>query len=164
MSGSFASVQWNACVHRLNLSLYSHPKDFWGNGVRTHVNSKGNIPVTGRSEEDQTCNPASCTTVSPTHNPLSYSCPESTLTLRSSYTLMSKRDVSASGGRRADSSLGNLCKPDRSSSASTLNTVSPLVFWYSDKTTCQGQNTPLQHRLSKELKNDGTKHPALCSY
>ena len=31
----------NACVHRLDLGLYSHPKEFWGNGVRTHVNSKG---------------------------------------------------------------------------------------------------------------------------
>ena len=46
MSGSFESVQWNACVHRLDLDLYSHPKEFWGNGVRTHVNSKGKIPST----------------------------------------------------------------------------------------------------------------------
>ena len=30
MSGSFESVQWNACVHRLDLSLYSHPKEFGG--------------------------------------------------------------------------------------------------------------------------------------
>ena len=44
MSGSFESVRWNACVHRLDLGLYSHPKEFWGNGVRTHVNSKGIIP------------------------------------------------------------------------------------------------------------------------
>ena len=29
-SGSFESVQWNACMHRLDLSLYSHPKEFWG--------------------------------------------------------------------------------------------------------------------------------------
>ena len=35
MSGSFESMRWNACVHRLDLGLYSHPK------VRTHVNSKG---------------------------------------------------------------------------------------------------------------------------
>ena len=33
MSGSFESVRWNACVHRLDLGLYSHPKEFWGNGV-----------------------------------------------------------------------------------------------------------------------------------
>ena len=44
MSGSFESVHWNACVHRLDLGLYSHPKEFWGNGVRTHVNSKRKIP------------------------------------------------------------------------------------------------------------------------
>ena len=30
MSGSFESVQWNACVHRLDLNLYSHPKEFFG--------------------------------------------------------------------------------------------------------------------------------------
>ena len=28
MSGSFVSVWWNACVHRLDLGLYSHPKVF----------------------------------------------------------------------------------------------------------------------------------------
>ena len=31
-------------MHRLDLSLYSHPKEFFGNGVRTHVNSKGKLP------------------------------------------------------------------------------------------------------------------------
>ena len=45
-SGSFESVRWNACAHRLDLGLYSHPKEFWGNGVWTHVNSKGKIPST----------------------------------------------------------------------------------------------------------------------
>ena len=29
-SGSFESVQWNACMHRLDLGLYSHPKEFLG--------------------------------------------------------------------------------------------------------------------------------------
>ena len=30
-SGSFESVRWNACVLRLDLGLYSHPKEFfWG--------------------------------------------------------------------------------------------------------------------------------------
>ena len=33
-------------MHRLDLGLYSHPKEFWGNGVRTHVISKGKIPST----------------------------------------------------------------------------------------------------------------------
>ena len=49
MSGSLESVRWNACVHRLRLGLYSHPKEFSGNGVRTHVNSKGKIPSTGKN-------------------------------------------------------------------------------------------------------------------
>ena len=47
-SGSFESVRWNACMHRLDLGLYSDPKEFWGNGVWTHVNSKGKIPSTGK--------------------------------------------------------------------------------------------------------------------
>ena len=29
-SGSFESVRWNACAHRLDLGLYSHRKEFWG--------------------------------------------------------------------------------------------------------------------------------------
>ena len=44
MSGSFQSVLWNACVHRLDIGLYSHLKEFLGNGVRTHVDSKGKNP------------------------------------------------------------------------------------------------------------------------
>ena len=75
MSGSFESVQWNVCVHRLDLGLYSHLKEFWGNGVRTHVNSKGKIPSTRGKEQDQTRDSASCRTVSPTHYQLSYSDP-----------------------------------------------------------------------------------------
>ena len=50
MSGSFESVRWNVCVQRLDLSLYSHLKDCFGNGVRSHVNSKGKIPSTGRGK------------------------------------------------------------------------------------------------------------------
>ena len=42
MSGPFESVRWNACVHRLDLDLYSHPEEFGGNGVRNHV--KGATP------------------------------------------------------------------------------------------------------------------------
>ena len=29
MSRSSKSMQWNACVHRLDLGLYSHPKEFF---------------------------------------------------------------------------------------------------------------------------------------
>ena len=59
MSGSFESVRWNACVHRLDLSLHSHPNEFLGNGVRTHVDSKGKIPCIGGLEEGQTRDAAS---------------------------------------------------------------------------------------------------------
>ena len=51
MSGFFEFVRWNACVHRLDLGLYSHPKEFLGNGVSTHVNAKGKLPSTGRRLE-----------------------------------------------------------------------------------------------------------------
>ena len=30
MSGSYESIRWNACVHRLDFGLYSHLKEFWG--------------------------------------------------------------------------------------------------------------------------------------
>ena len=59
MSASSECVQWNACTHRLNLDLYYHLKEFTGNGVRTHVNSKGKIPSTGGSEEGWTHDAAS---------------------------------------------------------------------------------------------------------
>ena len=47
MSGSFETVWWNACMHRLDVGLYSHLK-VWGNGVWTHVNPKGKFPSTGK--------------------------------------------------------------------------------------------------------------------
>ena len=74
MSGFFECVRWNACVHRLDLGLYSHPKEFRANGVRTHVDSKGKT-LYWKLGEDQTPAAASCRTVSPTHYGLSYSSP-----------------------------------------------------------------------------------------
>ena len=70
MSGSFECVRWNACEHRLDVCLYSHLKEFWGNEVRTHVNSKGKIPSTGKkisSVEDRAHDAASSGTASPKH-------------------------------------------------------------------------------------------------
>ena len=74
MSVSFESVPWNACVHTQELSLYSHLKVL-GNGVRTHNNSNGKIPSTEGSEEDRTCDTASCRTASPTHYQMIHSSP-----------------------------------------------------------------------------------------
>ena len=75
MSGSFESVRWNACEHTLDFGLFSHPKEFWGNGVRAYVNSnsKGKKALsTGRGgwggispEEDGTHDAASSRTASP---------------------------------------------------------------------------------------------------
>ena len=57
MWGSFESVWWNACVHRQDLGLYSHPKEFFGNGVRTHVNSNGKIPSMGKNPPQRRTEP-----------------------------------------------------------------------------------------------------------
>ena len=48
MSGSFEYMQWNACVHTLDLILYS-PKEFLGNRVRTDVKSKGKNSLYGNN-------------------------------------------------------------------------------------------------------------------
>ena len=53
-------MRWNAYLHRLYLGSYSHPKDFLGNGVRTHVNSKGKIPSTGKILPRGGWNPRHC--------------------------------------------------------------------------------------------------------
>ena len=44
-SGSSESVRWNACVHRLDLGLYSHPKEFWGNGSEPMLSSREKSPL-----------------------------------------------------------------------------------------------------------------------
>ena len=59
-SESFEFVWWNACVHRLDLGLYSHLKEFLGTGVRTHANSKGKIPSTGKNFLRGGLNPWRC--------------------------------------------------------------------------------------------------------
>ena len=59
-SRSFESMRLNACVHRLDLGLYSHPKEFGGSGVRTHVNSKGKPPSTRKILPRGGWNPRRC--------------------------------------------------------------------------------------------------------
>ena len=78
MSTSFESMRWNACVHRLDLILYSHPKEFWGNGVGTHFNSKGKIPSTRKILLRGRSNLQHCTKQDSKPNtlPMSYSDPK----------------------------------------------------------------------------------------
>ena len=47
MSGSFESVQWNVCVHRLDLSLYSHRngKSFGGMESEPMLTPRGKSPL-----------------------------------------------------------------------------------------------------------------------
>ena len=57
MSGSFESVRWNACMHRLDLGLYSYPEEFSVIVFRTRVTSNEKISSTGKKispEEDGT--------------------------------------------------------------------------------------------------------------
>ena len=66
MSGCFESVRLNACVHRLDLSLYWHPKELWGNGVR-NPREKSPVPEEFSPDENRSHNAASSRTASPTH-------------------------------------------------------------------------------------------------
>ena len=45
MSGSFESVGWNARVHRLDLSLYSHLKEFYGMESESMLTPRGKNPL-----------------------------------------------------------------------------------------------------------------------
>ena len=67
MSGSFESVRWNACVHRLDLGYTLIQKSFGG------MESERRIPSTGSPEQDRTRDAAARRTASPTHYQLSYS-------------------------------------------------------------------------------------------
>ena len=62
-------------MHKLDLGLYSHPNEFWGNGVRTHVDYKGKIPSTRNSEKGRTHDTASRRTANTMHYQLNYSSP-----------------------------------------------------------------------------------------
>ena len=55
-SGSFESVRWNACVHRLDLGLYSHSKEFFGEWSLNPCWLQGKNPLYRKisPEEDRT--------------------------------------------------------------------------------------------------------------
>ena len=59
MSGSRVCAMECMC-HRLDHGLYSHLKEFKGNGVRTHVDSKENIPSTRKILPRGGWNPRGC--------------------------------------------------------------------------------------------------------
>ena len=45
MPRSFESVQLNACVHRLDLGLYFHLKEFWGIESEPMLTLRGKPPL-----------------------------------------------------------------------------------------------------------------------
>ena len=59
----------NACVHRLDLGLYSHPKSFGGLGSEPMLTPREKSPLPDKfsPEEDRTHDAASSRTASPTH-------------------------------------------------------------------------------------------------
>ena len=69
MSGSFESLRWNACVHRLHLSLYSHPKEFGGMESEPMLTprEKSLLPEKFSPEENLKHDAASSRTTNPTH-------------------------------------------------------------------------------------------------
>ena len=56
-------------MHRLDLSLYSHPKEFWGMESEPMLTPSEKSPLSEKfsSKEDQTNDAASSGTVGPTH-------------------------------------------------------------------------------------------------
>ena len=60
MSGSFESVRWNACVHRLDLGLYSHLKEVFGMESEPMLTPREEFPlsVAQRRVESVTLHPA----------------------------------------------------------------------------------------------------------
>ena len=69
MSESCESVRWNACVHRLDLGLYSDPKEFLEMELEPMLTprEKSPLPEKFSSEKDRTHEAASSRTTSPTH-------------------------------------------------------------------------------------------------
>ena len=67
MSGSFESVRWNACMHRLDLGLYSQVFLEMESEPMLTPREKSPLPENFSPEEDQTHDAASSRTASPTH-------------------------------------------------------------------------------------------------
>ena len=135
-SGSFESVRWNACVHRLDLGLHSLLLEFWGNGVRTCVNSKGKIPSTGKILLRGGPNPQLCIKQDSEPNtlPTSYSSP--TLNMQSvwlpqhSYVLV----LWSKGGNYNNDyvvmdGLSICSSSSAKTDSSTASVPSPLQWW-----------------------------------
>ena len=64
----------NACLHRLDLGLYSHPIEFWGMESEAMLTPRGN-PLYQKTRGGSTSNAESCRTTSLTHYWQSYSPP-----------------------------------------------------------------------------------------
>ena len=127
MSESFESVRWNACVYRLDLGLYSHPIEYGGNGVRTHVISNGRIPSTGNMIPRGGSNPRRCIKQDSQPNtlPASYSGPHQ--------------------GQRAQHTTSELFRPPSSRTASPTHYqwAIPAPAWCNGLHVCSPSLPPM---------------------
>ena len=129
MSGSFESMRWNACVHRLDLGLYSHPKELWGSGVRTQDDSKRKITFTGKILRGGSSLRCCIKQDSQPHTlPTSYSSPQQDLSIL--FLVMSRdRSFSNGGGQGAGFKVMQVIKLGRHLSFSChLSTRIKIVF------------------------------------
>ena len=69
---------WNACVHRLDLGLHSHPQELWGVESNLVLTQRKICPQRDRSDKGWTCDTVSYRIASTTHNQLSHSGPLTT--------------------------------------------------------------------------------------
>ena len=97
-------------MHRLDFGLFSHSKEFWGNGARTHVYSKRKIPSSGKKkffpEEERTHDAASSRAVSPKHYQRAIPAPQRNQHLSHWYnsTVQSRKAIPVSPAIKADAS------------------------------------------------------------
>ena len=85
-SGSFESARWKCmCAQTRPRFILSSERVFWGNGVWSHVNSKGKIPSTGKCPQRR-IEPATLWTASPSTTNWAILAPNVILNLQSRCT------------------------------------------------------------------------------
>ena len=72
--GSFESVLWKECVHRLGISLYSHLKESQGEESEPMLHLRKKFPQLDGPKQGRTCD-AAYAGLKPVHHQLSYSGP-----------------------------------------------------------------------------------------
>ena len=138
MPGSLESVQWKCmCAQTIPWFILSSERVFWGNGVTTHVNSKGKIPCAGKILLRGGLNPQCCSKQDSGTNtlPPSYSGPK---VIQSGNKLLSLRLLI----------ISILCWTEISSQQSVQATISVLLLQEISKWCCLLWATMMCHKMS----------------